>query len=531
MSLFRNAAVQAGFTGFSRVLGFTRDVVLAAQLGAGPVADAFYTALQFPNLFRRIFGEGAFAQAFVPSYARTLESEGPEAAARIASDTLAVLAVATAAITIAAQLAMPWIMLVVHYGYRDDPVHFPLAIVMTQITMPYLTCMAIGALLSGVLNTAGRFALSAGAPTLLNLCLLVAALLFKEPAQSAMACAIAVTVSGVLQAALLWWGCRRLGARLTVRRPRLTKEVRSVIALAVPGSIAASIVQINILVSQSLASLEVGAKSWLNFADRLYQLPLGVVGVAIGVAVVPRLSRALEAGDQEGGRRLTDEALVLAMAFTLPAAAALLVMPGFLADGLFVRGVFTREDAAMTASALFHFGWGVPAFVLAKIFAPAYFARRDTLRPMLFGLASVVANIAVGVSLFLWLKSLGLPGFPGLAIATSAAAWLNVALLAGVLVRRGDWRPGGEAGSRLARVAAATVVMAAGVGVMTLSRGGLEGVLWGSKELAVAVTILAGGLVYAVAAFALKAVTPADVRAALKREPGVAASGAGGNGE
>jgi putative peptidoglycan lipid II flippase len=219
------------------------------------------------------------------------------------------------------------------------------------------------------------------------------------------------------------------------------------------------------------------------------------------------------------------------MAFTLPAAAALLVMPGFLADGLFVRGVFTRADAAMTASALFHFGWGVPAFVLAKIFAPAYFARRDTLRPMLFGLASVVANIAIGVSLFLYLKSLGLPGFPGLAIATSAAAWLNVALLAGVLVRRGDWRPGGEAGSRLARVAAATVVMAAGIGVMTLSRGGLEAALWGSKELAVAVTILAGGLIYAVAAFALKAVTPADVRAALKREPGAAGSGAGGNGE
>jgi putative peptidoglycan lipid II flippase len=528
VSLFRNAAVQAGFTGFSRVLGFTRDVVLAAQLGAGPVSDAFYTALQFPNLFRRIFGEGAFSQAFVPSYARTLAAEGPEAAARIASDTLAVLAVATAAITIAAQVGMPWIMLVVHYGYRDDPVHFPLAIVMTQITMPYLACMAIAALLSGVLNTAGRFALSAGAPTLLNLCLLVAALLYRDATEVAVACAVGVTVAGALQVALLWWGARRLGVRMTIRAPKLTKEVRSVIALAVPGSIAASIVQINILISQSLASLEVGAKSWLNFADRLYQLPLGLVGVAIGVAVVPRLSRALETGDREGGRKLTDEALVLAMAFTLPAAAALIVMPNFLADGLFVRGVFTAEDAAMTGSALFHFGWGVPAFVLAKIFAPAYFARRDTLRPMLFGLASVAANIGVGVSLFMWLRSNGLPGFPGLAIATSAAAWLNVALLAGVLVRRDDWRLGRDAAGRLARVAAATAIMAAGVGVLAMSRGALEAVFWNVKEIALAVAIAAGGVLYAVAAFALKAVTPADVRAALKREPGEAPRGAVG---
>jgi putative peptidoglycan lipid II flippase len=254
---------------------------------------------------------------------------------------------------------------------------------------------------------------------------------------------------------------------------------------------------------------------------------LGLVGVAIGVAVVPRLSRALEAGDQEGGRRLTDEALVLAMAFTLPAAVGLLVMPNFLADGLFVRGVFTGADAAMTAAALFHFGWGVPAFVLVKIFAPAYFARRDTMRPMMFGLASVAANIAIGVSLFLWLRSLGMPGFPGLAIGTSAASWLNVALLAGVLVRRGDWRIGADAISRLARVGAATAIMAAGIGVLAFGRASLEALLFGSKELALALVILIGAALYAISAFALKAVTPADVRAALKREPGAARTDGG----
>jgi putative peptidoglycan lipid II flippase len=528
MSLFRNAAVQAGMTFASRVVGGARDIVLGAQLGAGPVADAFYTALMFPNLFRRVFGEGAFAQAFVPTYSRTLEREGQEAARKVASETLMVLAAITAGLTIAAQLAMPAIMLVIHVGYRDDPVHFPMAILMTQITMPYLACMAIAALLSGVLNTAGRFVFSAGAPTLFNLSLLVAAVSFRDEQAVAYACAAAVTISGVLQVILLWWGCRRQRLGLRLALPRLTKAVRSVIALAVPGTIAASVVEFNILVSQALASLEVGAKSWLVFADRLYQLPLGLIGVGIGVAIVPRLSRAVEAGNVEGGRRLTDEALVMAAAFTLPAAAALLVMPYFLVDALFARGAFTSEDARMTAAALFHFGWGVPAFVLIKVFAPAYFARRDTVRPMLFGIASVVLNLAVGVSLFLYLKSLGLQGFPGLAVGTSAAAWLNLALLAGVLVQRGDWRIGKDAVARLARVGAATLVMAVGVGALAFGRASLEAMLFGSKEIALAVTIVAGGLLYAVAAFALKAVTPADVRSAFRRERGAAPVGAGG---
>jgi putative peptidoglycan lipid II flippase len=296
----------------------------------------------------------------------------------------------------------------------------------------------------------------------------------------------------------------------------------------VPGAIAASVVQINILVSQSFASNEEGAKTWLMYADRLYQLPLGLIGVAVGVAIVPRLARALAAGNTQEGSRLTDEALVLSMAFTLPAAAALLVMPGFLSNGLFARGAFTAEDAAMTASALFHFGWGVPAFVLLKIFSPGYFARRDTVRPMLFGLVSVAANIALGVSLYMWLKSMGRPGFPGLAIATSAAAWINLALLAGVQAKRGDWRMSGEAMSRLARVGLATLAMGVGLGVMAANRAALEGLLLGSKELALGLTIAVGGLLYVIAAFALRAVTPADVKSALRRERGAQAGDLGG---
>lgn len=520
MSLFRNTVVQASMTSVSRVLGFARDVILAARIGAGPVGDAFYTALQFPNLFRRVFAEGAFSQAFVPIYARTLEGEGKERAEIIASDTISVLTFATLGLTILAQITMPWIMLALFFGYRNDAETFRLAIILTQITMPYLVFMAISALFAGVLNTAGRFALSAGAPTLLNLSLLVAAISFKEPVSAAVACSVGVTIGGVLQATLLWWGCRRQGVVIRPHWPKLTKDVRGVIALAIPGSLAASVTQINIMISQALASMEEGAKSWLNFADRLYQLPLGLVGVAIGAAILPRLARAAAASDQAAGRRTMDDALVLSMAFTLPAAAALMAMPFFLTDGLFVRGAFTTEDAAMTAQALFHFAWGVPAFVLAKVFAPPFFARRDTLRPMLFALASVIANITIGVTLFFYLQGLGMHGFPGLAVATSAASWLNAGLLGGVLFARGEWRPAPAALARLARVGIATAVMAAGVVLAAANRATVEAWLFGSKEVAVGAAILGGAVLYAAAAFAIRAVTVADVRLALRKEPG-----------
>ena len=304
MSLARNTLVQASLTLTSRMLGFVRDVVLAARIGAGPIGDAWATALMFPNLFRRIFAEGAFAQAFVPSYARTYEAEGPEAAQKVADEALRVLFAATAVLTLAAQFAMPWILRVFHAGQVGDTVHFNLAILLTQITMPYLTCMSIAALLSGVLNSAGRFILSAGVPIILNLCLISAAFVSVSPVIVAKAAAWAVLIAGVLQAALLYWGVRRQSVRLSlIGLPRFTPRVKHILLLALPGTIAASGTQINIMVSQWLASYEVGAKTWIYYADRLYQLPLGLVGVAIGVAILPKLSKAARREDGAGAAR------------------------------------------------------------------------------------------------------------------------------------------------------------------------------------------------------------------------------------
>ncbi|MEL7451823.1 MAG: murein biosynthesis integral membrane protein MurJ, partial [Pseudomonadota bacterium] len=324
MGLARNTFVQASLTLTSRLLGFGRDILLAARIGAGPVGDAWATALMFPNLFRRIFAEGAFSQAFVPSYARTLEEHGPEAARQVATEAMRALFALTGLLTLVAQLAMPWILLVFHGGYADDRSNFDLAVRLTQITMPYLTCMSIAALLSGVLNSAGWFVLSAGAPTLLNLCLIAASFAGDTPRDVAFAAGIAVLLAGGLQALLLFWGVRKQGVRLSLFGwPRLTPRVTHILMLAVPGTIAASGTQLNIMVSQALASFEVGAKTWLYYADRLYQLPLGLVGVAIGVAILPRLSRAARQENASDGQKLMDEGIGLAMALTLPAAAAL----------------------------------------------------------------------------------------------------------------------------------------------------------------------------------------------------------------
>lgn len=512
MSLLRNTLTQSSLTMSSRILGFIRDILIAAKVGAGPIGDAFVTALMFPNLFRRIFAEGAFAQAFVPAYARTLEAEGPEAAADVARQTMRGLFAATAALVIAAQLAMPWIMKVIHGGYEETSESFQLAILLTQITMPYLACMALAALLSGVLNSSGRFILSAGAPTLLNIFLITAALLGDDNRNTAFLAAIAVSVAGVAQAALLWWGVSRQKVSLSLGWPKLTPAVKKVIALAIPGTIAASGVQINILVSQALASFEEGAKSWLFYADRLYQLPLGIVGVAVGVAILPRLARAARADDTKGAYGLMDDGIGLAMALTVPAAIALMVAPAYLIEGLYARGAFTLNDASQAGLALIHYGWGVPAFVLIKVLAPGFFAREDTKTPMRFALLTVAINTALGAGLFFWFKSQGWNGFPGLAIATSVAAWLNAAMLFFGLQARGWYRPGRRLVMRLLSVTLASFAMG-GALIFLLRRPDLlqDQIAYG-KFVEVLAFITIGAVVYGVAAILFGAVRMSDLR-------------------
>jgi putative peptidoglycan lipid II flippase len=339
------------------------------------------------------------------------------------------------------------------------------------------------------------------------------------PVEVAKAAAIAVFIAGILQALALYWGIRRQKLHLSlIGWPRLTPRVKHILLLAIPGTIAASGTQINILVSQFLASYEVGAKTWLYYADRLYQLPLGLVGVAVGVAILPRLSMAARREDGADSQRMMDEGVGLAMALTLPAAAALFLAPAFLIEGIFTRGAFLSADAAQAGLALVHYAWGVPAFVLIKVLAPGFFAREDTKTPMQFALVSVVINTVLGASLFLWLRSQGQPGFPGLAIATSVAAWANALLLGFGLAQRGWYRPGPVLISRLIRAGLASAAMC-GVLWMALQHQSLiRAHIYDSKLVVALIVIFTSMIAYALAALIFGAVRPRELITALKRD-------------
>jgi putative peptidoglycan lipid II flippase len=513
-SLIRSSMVVSSLTMVSRLLGFMRDLAISYTMGASfsPAADAYNTALAFPNLFRRIFAEGAFAAAFVPAYSKALAKDGEEVADVLAGDAMAVLAAATIVITVVAQLTMPWLMYLINPGYAHDPVKFKLAVLLTQIAMPYLPCMAIYAHLSGVLNARGRFVVYALAPSLLNVGMLLAVLPQHDARGAAIAASWGVLGAGVAQVALLTWGVKKSGAAVHWSLPRLTPDVKMLIGKAIPGAAAASATQINIFISGILASQTPGARSWLAVADRLYQLPLGLVGVAMGVALLPRLSQAVQAKDHAGGQAAMDEAIGFSLALTLPAAAALIAMPFFLIDGMFTRGQFHVIDAQNTAHALFWYGVGTPAFVLQQLFSRAFFARGDTKTPMKFAMVSVVVNIVAGLLLF------KLIGFAGIAAATAVASWLNVTMMAATLQLQDHYSPSWETIVRLRKLIAASAIMGVVMALASWLRPHFQHFLL-RKEIAVGFTVIVGAAVYVALLFALKAVSRAEIRAALKRTP------------
>lgn len=522
MSLARNTFTQFFFTMFSRLLGYARDRAISNMLGAGFVGDAFATAQMFPNLFRRILAEGAFSQAFVPVFARTTKDKGKEEALKMASETFSVLLFFTIIIVIIAQICMPWIMLVIHSGYKDDKIAFNLAILLTQLTMPYLIGMALSSLFSGVLNTFEKFALSSFVPSLQNICILALIFWTHDAEKAAVLGAIGITISGVLQAAFLYYGCHKLGFSLKLGVPKLTPNVKTILALMGPAVISGSATQINVFISQALASFETGAKSWLYAADRLFQLPLGLIGVAIGVALLPRLSKAV--ADTSGTRddhKAISEGFVLSMALTLPAAVALLVIPYFLMYGFWLGGKFGVTDVQNTAYALTQYAWGVPAFVLIRIFAPPFFAHQDTKSPMNYAIAGVIANIIIGAGLFLIFHNINKTGYIGLAIGTSIAAWINALLLGYNLLKRDWWRIEKSSISRMIKIIISSIIMGiylyfAGQNqVLILSW--FEFMPFGGKELAILIVSLLGFAIYGLAAIFTKALTMQDIRAVIKK--------------
>jgi putative peptidoglycan lipid II flippase len=470
MKLYRAFATVGGLTMASRILGFVRDILIAAALGTGFVADAFFVAFRFPNLFRRMFAEGAFNSAFVPLFAKRLEADGVDAARGFAEEAMSCLLALLLVVSALAMIAMPWLMLLLAPGFAEDPAKYDLAVLLTRLTFPYLLCVSLVALLSGVLNSLGRFTVAAGVPIVLNAMLIGAVALAMwlgyalEPA-SGVILAAGVLIAGFAQLVVVWSAVRRTGIKLRLRTPRYTGSMKRLVELGIPGLISGGITQINIVIGTIIASLQAGAVSYLYYADRLYQLPLGIVGVAIGVVLLPDLSRKLRAGDRAAVMDSQNRSLELALLLTLPAAVALSVAGEPIIRVLFERGAFSATDTLATAAALAAYAVGLPSFVLIKVFQPAFFAREDTATPMRFAAVNLAVNVAGSIVLFFLFDALGLMRHVGIAVATSGAGWINALLLWGVLVRHGDFAADGRLKRNLPLILFASVAMGAALAI------------------------------------------------------------------
>ncbi len=521
--IFKSMATVSGLTMASRVLGFVRQILITGVIGAGgnPVADAFWAAFRLPNMFRRLFAEGAFHAAFIPMFqGKQVDSANGEAKA-FAEDVLAGLVFILTLLTAAVELAAPAFVYLIASGYSDDPEKFALTTLYTRIMFPYLMMMSLVGLLGGVLNSLGRFAASAGAPLALNICLIIGVLLYAdaETEITGMAAAWAVFAGGLVQLGVLLWGAWRQGFLLKLRMPKLTPELKRLFALGAPGFISAGAVQINLIVGTNIASQQPGAVSWLMNADQLYQLPLAVIGIALGIVLLPMLSRRIKEGDEKGAANALNRAIETSALLCFPAAVAFMIMGGPICDALF-RGLasdalslfggrssaFTAQDVAMTGAALAMFGAGLPAFVWHKIFSPAFFAREDTRTPMNYALVSIAVNTVLALALFPFF------GFLSVAFATAFAAWVQVALLAHRLWRLEHFRPSTRLIGRLARILAAT----AGLGGFLYFALGytdqIAGILLDRSWLAVIAISLAGMGVYGLFALAVGAAKLSDYK-------------------
>ncbi|MGQ0584480.1 MAG: murein biosynthesis integral membrane protein MurJ [Reyranella sp.] len=518
MTLSRAIATIGGITLLSRVVGFARDIVLSAFLGSGAVADAFIVAFKLPNFFRRLFAEGAFSAAFVPLFARELHDGGRAEALAFARQAQAALLLVLVPFTVLLILAMPVVMALLAPGMRDDAT-FAMTVEFGRIAFPYLLFISLASLYGGVLNSIDRFAHVAATPVLLNLALIGAVLgLTPFLPNSGYAASIGVAIAGILQWLWLLLACAHDGVGMKLVRPRWTARVARLVKLATPVAIGGGVQQISVMLDVVWASLlPVGTISALYYADRIAQLPLGVVGIAIGTALLPMLARELRAGQTASAMANQNRAIEYGLLFSLPAALALWQLAEPIIRILFEHGRFTADDTLRTSSALAAFAVGLPAFMVVKAMTPGFFAREDTRTPLYIAIVAIAANIVLNI-VFLYGTNLAQVG---IALASSLSGWLNAALLAAVLLRRGQWAPDTRLVSRSLRMVLATLGMGAvlwGALVVlepSLARGNLLGI-----AALLGICALGGGVYGALGAL-LGVVRLSELRYVLRRQPGL----------
>lgn len=464
MSLLKHTSTIAGFTLLSRIFGFVRDILLARVLGAGLAGDAYQLAFTLPNTFRRLFAEGAFSVAFVPMYSRKLAGEnGEEEAAQFADDVISVFIWILLGFSALAMIAMPVIVYGLASEYQSVPGKFELSVFLSRVTFPYLFFISLVAMLSGLLNARSRFAPGAVAPVLFNIVLIggiIAGYLWRGSSDDdryvVYALCVAVSLSGLVQFLYLWWAVKRAGLKLHVKRPKLTPEVKRLGMVILPATFGAGIYQISQFVDTFFAtSLPQGSLTLLKMADRLNQMPLGIVGIALGTAILPMLSRHIQSDDNAKAQRLQSGAFEMATLLTLPAAAALAICAPAFVNAFFVGGKFKPEDGVIMSYITMALVAGLPAYVIVKILNPGFFARSDTKTPVYTALISLIFNIILNVFI---VRDYGIVG---LAAATACSATLNCLLLYIVLHRRGWFHFSAQLGNRIFRQLIATAAMSA----------------------------------------------------------------------
>ncbi|MCH1408819.1 MAG: murein biosynthesis integral membrane protein MurJ [Verrucomicrobiales bacterium] len=513
--MFRSIFTVSGFTLLSRVLGFARDVLIAKYLGAGATADIWVAAFRFPNLFRRIFGEGAFNAAFVPMYSGRIEEKGEAEADSFARKTISLMFVILLVIFVLAFIFMEPIVRVTTVGFALDGRLEP-GVAASRITVGYLIFICLVAALSGILNSRRVFGAPAFAYVVLNIVFLVA-LVFVIPktGDPVRVLCWSVMVSGVLQLLVVFVAAIRRGVDLRPSVPKIDSDAKKLGKLMTPGLVSAGVQQINLLVGQTVVSLQLGGVALFYYADRINQLPLGLLGIALGTVLLPEITRRLRGGDESGAKKALVQGMEIALLFSLPAVAAMFVIPVPIIHALFVQGEFTAEAAKSAGFVLAAFATGTPSYVLAKVLQPAYFAREDTKTPMRYTIVSAVVNIVLAYPMFLWL------GPAGCAFATSIAGWVNLFLLWNGLRLGNQLNVTTGFVTRTVRMIFASAIMG---GLIWFLCGYARPWIMTEGNFAVRVAVLAvlvgiGVVIYFAAVIATRVYSVAELKSRLRRSP------------
>ena len=515
MRLVRSIATLSGFTILSRILGFIRDVLIAATMGAGPVADAFFVAFMMPNFFRRLFAEGAFNAAFVPTFSRILARDGKADACDCAAQVLSVLATILIVLVIVVEISFPWLIYGIASGFKGTPERLEMTIEFTRITFPYILFISLAALYTGILNSFHRFAAGAAAPILLNFTMILALFFFADSLETpGHALVWAVAIAGIGQLIWVQLASKHIGVVLKLQWPKLTGPVRRLMRLMIPGALAAGVIQVNMLIGiHFLSYLPTGAIAYFFFADRVNQLPLSLVGVAVSTALLPALSQQLELHKPKEALITQNRTLEFSFMLILPAALALFILSEPMIGALFERGALVRSQVIETAHVLSAFVLGLPAYVMVKIFSTSFFARHNTKIPLQGALLAVMTNVIFNFILIIPMQ------YVGIALATAIASWVNAAWLAYQLQKHKFFTPDNRLRERFPKFIIGCIIM---TGVLEIVGRFLYAPLHGTEFIratALIALIFIGLFVYAMAIYFLKALDIAELKANLSFRP------------